>query len=49
METDISVQINAVEQQIVAIQQQMAAITADVEKKNGFVAALQAALQQVKS
>lgn len=49
METDISVQVNAIEEQINAVVQHLSAVTADVAKSQSFVNALQAAVQQVKS
>jgi peptidoglycan hydrolase CwlO-like protein len=49
METDISVQVNAIEAQINAVVQHLSEVTADVAKSQSFVNALQAALQQLKT
>jgi hypothetical protein len=49
METDVSTQVNQIEQAIASVVQQMEAVTADVAKKQGFVNAMQAALQALKS
>lgn len=49
METDITGQVQAVEVALQAIQAQMALVTADVAKKQQFLASAQAAVDAVKA